>query len=133
MQAARRLIVTTTGIPYSSRETGEQKRPAPIKLKLVPAPAPASLGEPLLTAAQVAKHLGVSEQWVTLHRRSLPFRIDLSERSIRYSPSGLKKWLKSKEEYNARLLQYAWAERQAGLARMRAWVRRRRLERERAK
>jgi hypothetical protein len=130
MQTAQRLIVTTTGIPYSSRESGE---PSPIKLKLVPAPNPASLGEPLLTAAQVAKHLGVSEQWVTLYRCSLPFRIDLSERKVRYSPSGLRKWLKSKEEYNAKLLQHAWAERQAGLARMAAWVRRRKLERLRAK
>ena len=88
MQTARRLIMTTTGIPYAgTREPVAQKRP---KLKLVPA---VKLGPPLLTAAEVAKHLGVDADWVR-QQRALPFRIVLSERRVRYSPTGLKQWLK---------------------------------------
>jgi predicted DNA-binding transcriptional regulator AlpA len=47
----------------------------------------------LLTAEQVAKALGVTRRWVQRRARRLPFARRLSEHAVRYSESGLKRWM----------------------------------------
>ena len=49
--------------------------------------------ERLLTADQVAQSLGVTPRWVQRRARRLPFARQLSEHAIRYSESGLKRWM----------------------------------------
>jgi hypothetical protein len=47
----------------------------------------------LLSAADVAKALGVTCRWVQRRARRLPFARKLSDHAIRYSEAGLKRWL----------------------------------------
>jgi predicted DNA-binding transcriptional regulator AlpA len=47
----------------------------------------------LLTAEEVAKALGVTRRWVQRRARRLPFARRLSEHAVRYSESGLKRWI----------------------------------------
>jgi predicted DNA-binding transcriptional regulator AlpA len=47
----------------------------------------------LLTADEVAKALGVTKRWVQRRARRLPFARRLSEHAVRYSESGLKRWM----------------------------------------
>jgi predicted DNA-binding transcriptional regulator AlpA len=47
----------------------------------------------LLTAEEVAKALGVTRRWVQRRARHLPFARRLSEHAVRYSESGLKRWM----------------------------------------
>ena len=47
----------------------------------------------LLTAEEVAKALGVTRRWVQRRARRLPFARRLSEHAVRYSESGLKRWM----------------------------------------
>src|SRR6266850_4401643 len=47
----------------------------------------------LLTADEVAKALGVTRRWVQRRARRLPFARRLSEHAVRYSESGLKRWM----------------------------------------
>jgi hypothetical protein len=84
MQAARRIL-TTSGLPFSSRfpDTPETEP----RLRLV------DQRSDLLTAEQVAVRLNVKPRWVHQRQRLLPFRIELSPRKIRYSATGLKKYM----------------------------------------
>ena len=54
---------------------------------------PAEIADRLLTAADVAKMLGVTCRWVQRRARRLPFARRLSEHAIRYSEAGLKRWM----------------------------------------
>jgi predicted DNA-binding transcriptional regulator AlpA len=47
----------------------------------------------LLTAEDVAKALGVTRRWVQRRARRLPFARRLSAYAVRYSESGLKRWM----------------------------------------
>jgi predicted DNA-binding transcriptional regulator AlpA len=47
----------------------------------------------LFTAEEVAKALGVTRRWVQRRARRLPFARRLSEHAVRYSESGLKRWM----------------------------------------
>lgn len=47
----------------------------------------------LLTAEEVAKALGVTTRWVQRRARRLPFARRLSAHAVRYSESGLKRWM----------------------------------------
>lgn len=47
----------------------------------------------LLTAEEVAKALGVTRRWVQRRARRLPFARGLSAHAVRYSESGLKRWM----------------------------------------
>lgn len=91
MQAAKRIL-TTSGLPYSSgfpdmSETDAHEHQEP-RLRLV-----TTQPKDLLTAEQVAVHLNVTPRWIAQNQRLLPFRIELSPRKIRYSATGLKKYM----------------------------------------
>jgi predicted DNA-binding transcriptional regulator AlpA len=47
----------------------------------------------LLTAEEIAATLGVTKRWVQRRARRLPFARRISDHAIRYSESGLKRWL----------------------------------------
>lgn len=49
--------------------------------------------ERLLTAEEVAKVLGVTSRWVQRRARRLPFARRLSPHAVRYSESGLRRWM----------------------------------------
>ena len=51
----------------------------------------------LLTIDQVAKQLSVSKDWVYRNGRRLSFTRKLGPKLVRFSESGLQKWLKAKE------------------------------------
>jgi predicted DNA-binding transcriptional regulator AlpA len=51
------------------------------------------LPDQLLTAEEVAKALGVTRRWVQRRARRLPFARRLSAHAVRYSESGLKRWM----------------------------------------
>ena len=50
----------------------------------------------LLTADEVAEALGVTRRWVQRRARRLPFARRLSEHAVRYSESGLKRWMENR-------------------------------------
>jgi hypothetical protein len=53
-----------------------------------------NLQEPtLIDAADVARILGVSLRWVSANSRTLPFRVALTPRKIKYNKEGLLRWL----------------------------------------
>jgi predicted DNA-binding transcriptional regulator AlpA len=54
-------------------------------------------GERLLTAEEVATVLGVTRRWVQRRARRLPFARRISEHAIRYSESGLKRWMSNRK------------------------------------
>ena len=47
----------------------------------------------LLTAEEVARALGVTRRWVQRRARRLPLARRLSAHAVRYSESGLKRWM----------------------------------------
>ena len=47
----------------------------------------------LLTAEEVANALGVTKRWVQRRARRLPFAWRLSAHAVRYSESGLNRWM----------------------------------------
>jgi predicted DNA-binding transcriptional regulator AlpA len=51
----------------------------------------------LLTAEQVATVLGVTKRWVERRARRLPFARRLSAHAMRYSESGLKRWMSNRQ------------------------------------
>jgi predicted DNA-binding transcriptional regulator AlpA len=51
----------------------------------------------LLTAAQVAAILGVTKRWVERRARRLPFARRLSTHAVRYSESGLRRWMSNRQ------------------------------------
>ena len=51
----------------------------------------------LLTIDQVAQRLSVSRDWVYRHGKRLSFTRKLGPKLVRFSESGLQKWLKAKE------------------------------------
>lgn len=51
----------------------------------------------LLTAEQVATILGVTKRWVERRARRLPFARRLSAHAVRYSESGLKRWMANRQ------------------------------------
>ena len=51
----------------------------------------------LLTAAQVATILGVTKRWVERRARRLPFARRLSAHAVRYSESGLRRWMANRQ------------------------------------
>jgi predicted DNA-binding transcriptional regulator AlpA len=55
--------------------------------------APDESVDQLLTAEEVAKALGVTRRWVQRRARRLPFARRLSAHAVRYSESGLKRWM----------------------------------------
>jgi predicted DNA-binding transcriptional regulator AlpA len=55
----------------------------------------------LLTAEEVAKALGVTRRWVQRRARRLPFARRLSEHAVRYSESGLKRWMSNRHMRDA--------------------------------
>jgi predicted DNA-binding transcriptional regulator AlpA len=52
----------------------------------------------LLTAEEVAHLLGVTKRWVQRRARRLPFARQISVRSVRYSESGLRRWLATRRD-----------------------------------
>lgn len=50
----------------------------------------------LLTAAQAAALLNVTDRWLYRHARRLPFAHHLSPRVLRFSEAGLRKWAESR-------------------------------------
>jgi predicted DNA-binding transcriptional regulator AlpA len=51
----------------------------------------------LLTVDEVARVLGVTRRWVQRRARRLPFARRISEHAIRYSESGLKRWMSNRK------------------------------------
>jgi excisionase family DNA binding protein len=51
----------------------------------------------LLTIDQVAQRLSVSREWVYRNGKRLGFTRKLGPKMVRFSESGLQKWLKAKE------------------------------------
>jgi excisionase family DNA binding protein len=51
----------------------------------------------LLTIDQVAQRLSVSRDWVYRNGKSLGFTRKLGPKMVRFSESGLQKWLKAQE------------------------------------
>lgn len=47
----------------------------------------------LLTADEVAGMLGMTKRWVQRRARRFPFARKLSDRAVRYSEAGLKRWM----------------------------------------
>jgi predicted DNA-binding transcriptional regulator AlpA len=54
-------------------------------------------GERLLTAEEVATVLGVTRRWVQRRARRLPFARRISDHAIRYSETGLKRWMSNRK------------------------------------
>ena len=54
-------------------------------------------GDRLLTAEEVAHLLGVTKRWVQRRARRLPFARRISDHAIRYSQSGLKRWMSNRK------------------------------------
>lgn len=55
----------------------------------------------LLTAEEVAKALGVTWRWVQRRARRLPFARRLSAHAVRYSESGLTRWMANRHMRDA--------------------------------
>jgi predicted DNA-binding transcriptional regulator AlpA len=51
----------------------------------------------LLTAEQAAAILGVTKRWVQRRARRLPFARRLSAHAVRYSESGLRRWMSNRQ------------------------------------
>ena len=51
----------------------------------------------LMTAEEVATALGVTQRWVQRRARRLPFARRISDHAIRYSESGLKRWMSNRK------------------------------------
>lgn len=61
------------------------------------APALAESADRLLTAEQAAAILGVTKRWVERRARRLPFARRLSAHAVRYSESGLRRWMSNRQ------------------------------------
>jgi predicted DNA-binding transcriptional regulator AlpA len=59
--------------------------------------ASAESADHLLTAEQVATILGVTKRWVERRARRLPFSRRLSAHAVRYSESGLRRWMSNRQ------------------------------------
>jgi predicted DNA-binding transcriptional regulator AlpA len=66
------------------------------RLLVHPATAAEESSDRLLTADEVAEALGVTKRWVQRRARRLPFARRLSEHAVRYSESGLKRWMENR-------------------------------------
>jgi predicted DNA-binding transcriptional regulator AlpA len=66
--------------------------------RLLEASAPPESKTPdrLLSADEVADALGVTKRWVQRRARRLPFSRQLSQHAVRYSESGLRRWLENR-------------------------------------
>jgi predicted DNA-binding transcriptional regulator AlpA len=62
-----------------------------------PTPAVGRAGDRLLTAQEVADVLSVDKTWVYRHADTLLFTRRISENSLRFSESGLQKWMASRK------------------------------------
>ena len=51
----------------------------------------------LMTAEEVATALGVTPRWVQRRARRLPFARRISDHAIRYSESGLRRWMSNRK------------------------------------
>lgn len=51
----------------------------------------------LLSAEEVASTLGVTKRWVQRRARRLPFARRISDHAIRYSESGLRRWMSNRK------------------------------------
>ncbi len=51
----------------------------------------------LLDPTEVAKKLGVTEDWLYHHAKKLPFTRKLGPRLLRFSHQGLLKWIEAKK------------------------------------
>jgi predicted DNA-binding transcriptional regulator AlpA len=60
-------------------------------------PVTAESADRLLTAEQVAAILGVTKRWVERRARRLPFARRLSAHAVRYSESGLRRWMSNRQ------------------------------------
>jgi predicted DNA-binding transcriptional regulator AlpA len=60
-------------------------------------PATAESTDRLLTAEQAAAILGVGKRWVERRARRLPFARRLSAHAVRYSESGLRRWMSNRQ------------------------------------
>lgn len=61
------------------------------------APAPAAAVEEMLEAAEAAKRLGVSVDWLYRRTKQLPFARKLSRKVVRYSAAGLAEYLAKRD------------------------------------
>jgi predicted DNA-binding transcriptional regulator AlpA len=69
-----------------------------VRLLVTPdAPGSGTDGDRLLTAAEVARLLGVTKRWVQRRARRLPFAPRISVRSVRYSETGLRRWMTNRQ------------------------------------
>jgi hypothetical protein len=50
-----------------------------------------------MTAEEVATALGVTQRWVQRRARRLPFARRISDHAIRYSETGLKRWMSNRK------------------------------------
>lgn len=66
------------------------------------APAPGSGESDLLTVGEAAAVLKVSVRWLYRHARALPFARRLSRKTLRFSRSGIARWLATKRYDQAR-------------------------------
>ena len=64
---------------------------------LGPKPADQCPTDQLLTAEQVAARLGASEAWVYRQARRWPFARKLGRRCLRFSETGLDRWLANRK------------------------------------
>jgi excisionase family DNA binding protein len=61
-------------------------------------PVPAA--ERLLTVGEAAQLLGVRSRWLYRHHRQLPFARRLSRKALRFSESGLHRWLAQQRRHD---------------------------------
>lgn len=66
------------------------------RLLVHPSPAADESSDRLLTADEVAEALGVTRRWVQRRARRLPFARRLSEHAVRFSESGLRRWMENR-------------------------------------
>ena len=49
----------------------------------------------LLTVQEAAKRLGLTEDWLYRHYRGLPFTRKVGEQTLRFSESGIDRWIRN--------------------------------------
>ncbi|MBN1443138.1 MAG: helix-turn-helix domain-containing protein [Planctomycetes bacterium] len=57
---------------------------------------PAEAPDRLLSVAEVAERLAVSEDWLYRSTRKLPFVVRLSPQQLRFSERGLERWIRQR-------------------------------------
>lgn len=98
----RRLVASVghEDLPEVIGELARQTAVAQTRLLVLPTPEPVHAeprDEPLLDASEVADMLGLSKRAVYRRAGEFPFTRRLGPRTLRFSRSGLRRWLKNQQ------------------------------------